>query len=609
MRGQDLLLALLLAVPPWVGFLLFRYRRRAVVPYSTFMGGILAVLSIPWPQLGTRGLPAAHLGGALLGFTLFLQALREGRQGVRNLAVGLAGATFFAWLIGTLVGMDMRSVPAFWGTALLEAVLWLLLSDLGYRLTRGRWLAVRMPAAGAAAFLAVTAIYHIFTPGTPPFSWGASFLAGLLLGAVALHQLRWLREQGIWVEGRGDGLRTALSALEGDQPPEGPTLAYAIEARQPMFLVNEKGFLLETNTAFSRLVGLPRHQMKGFQVQDLFQGAETPVWEDLRRQLLQDARGSAAATLVRRDATFAPAGLEAVAFDRNLALVWVVDKAPGTLALRGDDAPAGLAAHAAGTAAPHRLQAQAVLEALVPDLRRMLPPEIDVGLRIRPLTLILEEAPLRQALVQLTLHGRQALREGRVVLVLEPVELGGRRMARLSLDLEGTKAPWEGDFLGLTWLHQTVRDCGGILLVDRDAQGWVSPRLLLPRLGRDAAAAEGPLTGRTAWILHRDPALARAVEEEIREAGGDPVTFHSLRAFLAAARGARPPQVLVLERTRTLERYQARLCALLGQAVPALLLDDGRPLPQGDRAPSRLALLEPPFPGPDLVTSLLALLQ
>jgi len=603
MRGQDLLLALLLAVPPWLGFLLFRWRRRAGMAYGYFLGGILAVLAIPWPQWGSRGLPAAHLGGALLGFSLFLQAHREGRQGLRNLAVGVGGATFFAWLAGTLVGMDMRSVLGFWATALLETALWLLLSDLGYRLTRGRWLALRMPAAGGAAFLAVTAIHHLFTSGVPPFSWAASLLAGILLGLVALHQLWWLREQGIWVEGRGDGLRTALSALERDLPPEGPTLAYAIEARQPMFLVNDKGVLLETNTAFSRLVGLPRHQMKGFQVQDLFQGADTPAWEALRAQLLQESRGAVTATLVRRDSSFARARLEAVTFDRNIALVWIADRTPGSLALRPDDAAP---TEAAPGRAPHRLQALPALRGMLPELARVLPPALDLGLRAGPLTLVLEEAPLRQTLAQLVLHGRQSLREGRIVLVLEPVDLGSRTMARLSLELEGTRAPWEGDFLGLSWLHRRVRECGGILEVNRDATGWLAPRILLPRA--EDAGAQGPLSGRTAWVLHGDPSVARAVEDELRSAGGSAVTFHDLQALLEATRTATPPDVLVLERTRTLERYQGRLCDLGGTSVPTLLLDDGRPLPQGERAPARLVLLEPPFPGPDLVTCVLALL-
>lgn len=610
MRGQDLLLALLLAVPPWVGFLTFRWKGRVGLSYGYFLGGILAILAIPWPALGTRGLPSAHLGGALLGFTFFLQANRDGRNGVRRLAVGVGGATFFAWLLGTTLGMDMRSVLAFWGTAMLEGSLWLLLSDLGYRLTKGRWLSIRMPAAGGAAFLTATAIYHVFTLGAPPLSWAASLLAGVLLGLVALHQLAWLRDQGIWVEGRGDGFRTALSALEGDRPPEGPTLAYAIEARQPMFLVNEKGMLLETNTAFSRLVGLPRYQMKGFLVQDLFQGQEAPTWDSLRAELLQDSRGRAVATLVRRDSGFQTVRLEAVAFDRNMALVWIADTGPGTLALRGDGVvPLYPAAPPPRHAAPHRLPAVPALEAMLPRLQLMLPEGITAALRIEPVTLLLEEEPLRRAATQMLLHGRQGLREGVVTLTLSAIALAGRPWARLELELAGPGADWEGDFLGLSWLHKTVQECSGILEVNQDDRGFLTPRVLLPCLPAEAEAAPGLLAGRRIGIVHKDPAVLKELAAAVAEAGGAPAPFGELRGLLEASHHGAPPDVLVLERTRALERWQSRLCGLGGRDIPALLLDDGRPLPQGGRAPRRLALLEKPFPGPDFIPCILALLQ
>ncbi len=609
MRTQDLFLALLLAVPPWVGFLTYRWKGRVGLSYGYFLGGILAILAIPWPALGTRGLPAAHLGGALLGFTFFLQASRDGRNGVRRLAVGLGGSTFFAWLLGTTLGLDMRSVPAFWGTAILEGSLWLLLSDLGYRLTRGRWLSIRMPAAGGAAFLMATACFHVFNLGAPPLSWTASLLAGVLLGLVALHQLAWLRDQGIWVEGRGDGFRTALSALEGDRPPEGPALAYAIEARQPMFLVNEKGMLLETNTAFSRLVGLPRHQMKGFQVQDLFQGQETPAWDGLRAELLQESRGRAEATLVRRDSGFQTVSLEAVAFDRNMALVWIADTGPGTLTLRGEGVvPLYPAAPSPRHGAAHRLPAVPALEAMLPRLRRMLPEGVTAALRVEPVTLLLEEEPLRRAATQMLLHGRQGLREGVVTLALSARSLAGRPWASLELELAGPPADGAGDFLGLSWLHKTVQECSGILELDQDDRGFLLPRVLLPCVPPAAGAAPGPLAGRRVWILHQDPATRAALGAEVADAGGAPAPFGTLRELLGAARHQAPPDVVVLERTPHLERWQGRLCALGGRGLPVVLLDDGRPLPQGGRGPRRMALLGRPFPGPDFISCILALL-
>jgi len=606
-RISDLFLALLLAVPPWVGFLLYRYKGRTGLSYGYFLGGILAILAIPWSPLGNRNLPSAHLGGALLGFIFFLQAHREGRNGIRRLAVGVGGSTLFAWIVGSLLGLEMQSVAVFWGTALLEGGLWLLLSDLGYRFTRGRWLAIRMPAAGGCAFLVVTAIFHLLTLGPPPLSWAASLLAGILLGLVALHQLVWLRDQGIWVEGRGDGLRTALSALEGDQPPEGPSLAYAIDARQAMILVNDRGMLLETNNAFSRLVGLPRHQMKGYQLQDLFQGAEAPAWEVLRTQLLQEAHGATTATLVRRDSSFFAVQLEAVAFDRDMALVWIADPALGTLALRVEGSTPAAAAEAPALR-PAGLQAVPELEAMLPRLRRMLPEGFTAALRLAPATLLVEGEPLARIVTQMVLHGRQCLRKGVITLVLSPVVLGDHAWSRLTLELEGAAQPRAGEFLGLSWLQTSVRECSGILEVDQDDRGFLVPRVLLPCLEDVPSPPGGLLDGRRFWIIHREPGLARTLCDAAAAEGGNAQAFPGLKAMLSAAQRSMPPDALVLERTRTLDRYQARLCRLGGRDLPVLLLDDGRPLPQGASAPRRLVLAAKPFPGPDFIPCLLTLL-
>lgn len=662
MTTHDLVLALLLPVPPWVGFLIYRYRGRVGLSYGYFLGGILAVLALPWPQMGAKGLPSAHLGGALFGFTLFLQAHREGREGLRNLALGVGGATFFAWLVGIQMDLDMRSVLAFWVTALLEGGLWLLLSDLGYRLTQGRYLSLRMPITGGAAFLVATALYRFLPLGVSPLPWLASLLAGVLLGLVALQQLLWLRAQGIWVEGRADGLRVALSALEGDKPPEGPALAYVIDARQAMLLVNEKGRVLETNTAFSRLVGLPRHQMKGYQIQDLFQGREAPTWEDLREQLLKDSRGSSLATLVRKDSSFQSVKLEAVAFDRNLALVWIADALPGTLALRGegtegvlkaaagDPDAAQTAAHALGvilpaveqilgetwntrsreaaerimvaaqrllpehghqalhSAFPH-LRARPILEALLPRLQQMLSANHRVAQRSPDFTLYLEAEPFQRMATQLVLHGRQALAEGTLTLVLAPVTLGARAWARLSIELTGTPGPWEGDFLGLSWLQQSVRECMGILEMNHDEWGFLWPRIYLPCESLEADPASRCLLGRRIWILDQDPEVRETLCGLVKGAGGEPLAHADLGKLLRDTRSRPRPDLLVLERTPQLERYHTRLRRLEDRPVPALILGDGRPLPLATGAPSRLILLEKPFPGQNFLQCLLALLQ
>jgi PAS domain-containing protein len=667
MNAHDFLFALLLPVPPWLGFLIYRYRGRVGIAYGYFLGGILALLALPWPQMG-YDLPSPHLGGALLGFTLFIAAHRDGGKGLRRLAYGVGGATVFVWLTGSRMGLDMRSVFAFWAMAVLDAGLWLLLSDLGYRVTQGRWLSVRMPVTGGLAFLIATDIFRNLPLGAQPLSWGASFLAGILLGLVALQQFLWLRKQGIWVEGRGDGFRVAMSALEGNKPAEGPTLAYAIEARQPMFLVNEKGMLLETNTAFSRMVGFPRNQIRGYLLQDLFQGRDAPAWDDLKDKLLRDFKGSVQATLVRKDSSFQNVRLEAVAFDRNMALVWIADPAVGTLALRSEmDAAlqtpvlgvreAGrMAEKALGTilpaveqilqetwnaktrdaaerimvaaqrlmpeadqqrsssAFPH-LQAAPAMEALLPRLQRMLPAGFTVRHRTPEFTLFMEPDALQRIATQLVLHGRQGLAQGTVTLAMAPLTLGNRSWALLTLELAGRPSAWEGDFLGLTWLQDTVRASLGILEMAHDGQGFLWPRIFLPCESLEANPASRYLQGRSVWIIDHDPQVREVLCGLVRSAGGEVQAHPGLRPFLESARRSTLPDILVLERAGPLGRFQTRLRRLGGPRVPAiLLLGDGRPWSQGDGSnreggSSRIILLEKPFPGQNFLQCLLALLH
>jgi len=664
---RDLMFALLLPVPPWLGFLIYRYRGRVGVSYGYFLGGILAMLALPWPQMG-KNLPSPHLGGALLGFTLFIVAHRDGGKGLKRLAYGVGGATFFIWVTGVRLGLDMRSVFAFWAMALMYGGLWLLLSDLGYRITRGRWLALRMPASSGLAILLATSAFRNLPLGAQPLSWAASVLAGVLLGLVALEQLLWMRRQGIWVEGRGDGFRVAMSALEGDKPPDGPSLAYAIEARQPMFLVNEKGMLLETNTAFSAMVGFPRNQIRGYQLQDLFQGRDAPVWEDLKDKLLRDFKGSVQATLVRKDSSFQNVRLEAVAFDRNMALAWIADPAAGTLALRSDmDAAlqtpvlgireAGRMAqnalgailpaveqileetwnartrdaaerimvaaqrlvpdgsqHRGSSAFPH-LQAGPAMEALLPRLQSMLPEGFSAAHRTPPLTLFIEPEALQRIATQLLLHGRQGLTRGTITLAMTPVTLGHRTWALLTLELTGRPGAWEGDFLGLTWLQDTVRSSLGILEMTHDGHGFLWPRIFLPCQSWEADPASRFLQGRSVWIIDHDPLVRDALSGLVRDAGGAVQAHTGLRPFLESARRHALPDILVLERTGPLERFQARLRRLDGKDVPGvLLLGDGRPWAQGDGSnreggPSRIILLEKPFPGQNFLQCLLALLH
>jgi hypothetical protein len=69
----------------------------------------------------------------------------------------------------------------------------------------------------------------------------------------------------------------------------------------------------------------------------LFQGTESAVWEDLRNQLMQRGASSVRGTQVSEDGAFREVHLEAVAFDRGMALVWIADPAEGSLTLRTEN--------------------------------------------------------------------------------------------------------------------------------------------------------------------------------------------------------------------------------------------------------------------------------
>ncbi|HJW08505.1 MAG TPA: hypothetical protein VJ483_02665, partial [Holophagaceae bacterium] len=341
MLPRDLILALALPLPPWLGFQVFKRKGRVGLSYGYFLGGIICVLALPWAELLQRPTPTAHLGGSLLGFTLFLQAHREGAQGLRRLALGLGGASLFILAILHSWALPIQSLALLWALALGEGLLWLMLSDLGYRATGGRWLHLRMPLVGASAMGLGSMFLWLLPPQEPRVHPAASLFAGLLLGLVALEQLLWLRAKGIWVEGRGEGLRVALSMLDQSEPSP-QALGITLDARQPLLLVSEKGQLLEGNGVFCHLVGMPRHQIRGYSLDSVLQGLDQPVWNDLKEQLFRNGFARSTATLVSMDGSFREVRLEAVNFDHNLAMVWITGTEAGDLALRGESGVAVL---------------------------------------------------------------------------------------------------------------------------------------------------------------------------------------------------------------------------------------------------------------------------
>ena len=657
MGFQDLIAALLLPLPPWLGFWIFRWKGRVGLSYGYFLGGILAVLALPWPRLSGHSVPTGLLGATLFGFTLFLQAQREGVQGLRRLGVGVGGATLFELLLLLRLGLPWATIPRFWAGSMLEAVLWLFLSDLAFRWTRGRLLGLRMPLVGAGA-LGLGAMAQVaLPPGSPHLPWPAAILGGVLLGLVALQQLRWLQAQGAWVEGRGQGLRTALAILDQARTPEAPGLAFGFEPRQAQWLVDEKGHVLESNGPFSRLVGLPRHRLRGYALDALFQGGETAVWETLRAQLLQRGHGSAQGTQVSEDGAFREARLEAVAFDRGMALVWIADPAEGTLSLRPEGGylrPAGgagarrqtlnaLAALLpsaeqvlagsptgevrkaaervleaarrlgpgvpAGPAGP-TLEAAAALQSTAPRLQAMLPQGASLTVEAAPLALMLAPESLRRMATLLLLHAAERNR-GEIRLVLAPVDLGGRTWGLLSARPSEPGGRLPRELQGLGWLRAEVQAARGLLDLEQDARGGLRPRVYLPCGAPEAPVPGRALAGRRIWVADRDSLLGDALAALIRRHGGEAVVFGDLADLLRASRGLAVPDALLVERTAQLERFHGALRKFQREPIPTLVMGEGQvlPLDPAGLGLKRLGFVEKPLPEAELLHALLALLR
>ncbi len=658
MAMADLIAALLLPLPPWLGFWIFRRKGRIGLSYGYFLGGILTMLALPWGHLAGSPMPTSQFGGALFGFTLFLQAQREGVQGIRRLALGVGGATGFLVLLLLRLHLPWHEVARFWGGAALEAVLWLLFSDLAYRWAKGRQLEVRMPLVGAMALGVGALAQGLLPPGVPRLSWPAALLAGMLLGLVALQQLRWLRNQGAWVEGRGQGLKVALALLEQSKTDESPQLSLGLEARQPIWLVDAQGRILESNGPLSQLAGLPRHRLRGYSLDAIFQGGDTAVWEGLRSQLLQYGYASAQATQVSDDGTFRQVDLEASTFDRGMAVVWIKDAAAGSLGLIGggsieiggaedgrrlranalialnsgmerlhgavEDGPLRSALDQVVAAterldpspAPGRskppMDGRVALASVLPWIQTVLPVGGSIRLDAVDLLLTVEGEALKRIATHLTLHALERSPAGRLSLVLESVHLGSRVFGLLHVREEAGKTRQIKTVFGLGWLRQSVLEAGGLLELDQDALGGLRPRIYLPTYAPKALVPpELPLEGRCIWVVDQDPLVREALTMLVQSGGGQAMAFEDLRGLLRDSHGKPQPDVLVLERTSRLERFQRSLRAFQKEPIPTLVMGMGQPLPinPGALGLRRLGFLEKPFRAGPFFETLLALLR
>jgi PAS domain-containing protein len=536
------------------------------------------------------------------------------------------------------------------------------MSDLGYRWTRGRWLEARVPLIGGLAFLLATLALRLLKPPIPLLHWQAAALAGVLLGLVALQQLQWLRGNGTWVEGRGDGFRTALSLLESDAKVDGPALAYGIESRQPVLLLDEKGVVLEANGAFGRRVGLARHQLRGYALKDLMQGRSAGAWEDLLEQLNRSGRGSTTATLVRPDGTFGDLELQAAAFDKNMALAWVAGSledpltlASGHGAFNGEahpDARRRLAVvNALGAVLPMAEQILAetreestkgmaalllaacqrlspnlplssdevageldlapALEALLPKFQRMMPQGFEVALDLEPLRGRFREEALERVATHLLLHARQHIRSGRLLLRLGRVDLGGRQWGLLRAVAEGPETRNGLPLLGLGWLHQLLAEGRGMLELGRDPRGMMSPQAYLPLAEMPLHLDPDPLKGRRLWIVDQDHLVRETLLGVARRAGADADGFTDMKDLLRASRAGGLPDLLVLERTPRLERFQSALRRFQREPIPTLVMGAGQTLPVSPASLGldRVGFIEKPFPSQEFIQSALAILR
>jgi hypothetical protein len=84
-----------------------------------------------------------------------------------------------------------------------------------------------------------------------------------------------------------------------------------------------------------------------------------------------------------------------------------------------------------------------------------------------------------------------------------------------------------------------------------------------------------------------------------------------LRQLLAESRRRPAPAALVLERTRSLERFQRALRTFQKEPIPTLVMGMGQPLPinPSDMGLRRLGFIEKPFTPALFTESLLALLH
>jgi CheY-like chemotaxis protein len=181
----------------------------------------------------------------------------------------------------------------------------------------------------------------------------------------------------------------------------------------------------------------------------------------------------------------------------------------------------------------------------------------------------------------------------------------------LSLELDGEPGPPIRDLVGLSWLQEQVGRARGMLELCLEPGGSLWPQVYLPTQDRSPRTQTTPLLARTVWIVDQDPLVREALSQLIRREGGDVEAFEDLKQLIRASRDQRPPDLLVLEHTPLLERFQKAIRAFQREPIPTLVVGDGQgvPLPPNGLGGNRIGFIQKPFDGQDFIQALLGLLQ
>ena len=167
------------------------------------------------------------------------------------------------------------------------------------------------------------------------------------------------------------------------------------------------------------------------------------------------------------------------------------------------------------------------------------------------------------------------------------------------------------DLVGLGWLKAAIAEARGLVEFEQDARGGITPKIYLPGISPATDLPERPLDGRRIWVVDRDELLRDTLASLIRQWGGEAMGFEDLASLLRESRDAAAPDVMILERTSRLERYQNMLSRFQREPIPTLVLGEGQALPLNPATLGlkRLGFLEKPMSADELAHALLALLR